>query len=72
MPKVAAEIVSGGHDFKTSLMAGFEKSMNYEKLYYTGCIVRFFSRASKWMQIQMIMVKKEYRFRVWIPISCRW
>lgn len=37
MPKVAAEIVSGGHDFKTSLMAGFEKSMNYEKLYRLHC-----------------------------------
>lgn len=32
MPGVVAEIVSGGHVFKTSLMAGFEKdSVKYEK-----------------------------------------
>ena len=28
MPDIVAEIINGGHDFKTSLMAGFETRLN--------------------------------------------
>ena len=61
MPDIAAKEHNGGHDLKTSHVAGFEKSFISSKRYnsYDSCFVRFFSRASRWMQMQMIMVKKE-------------
>lgn len=60
MPNIEAEESNKGHDFKTSLMAGFEREFQYGKnQIYDFCFERFFSLASKWMLMQMAMVKKE-------------
>lgn len=68
MPDTAAKGYDEVHGFQTSHMAGFEKdSVRGRSYIYFSCFVRFFSRASRWMQITI--VKKEYRFLVWMPIS---
>lgn len=61
MPDIVTKEFNGGHDLKTSPVAGFEKDYVNSKLYnvYGSTLVRFFSRASRWMQMQIIMVKKE-------------
>ena len=61
MPDIAAKELDGGHDLKTSLVAGFERNFIGSK--HTICtvsgFVRFFSRASRWIQMQIIMIRKE-------------
>ena len=37
MPETAAEMVSEGHDFETSPMAGFEKVIKFGELLYAAC-----------------------------------
>lgn len=61
MPDIVTKEFNGGHDLKTSPVAGFEKDYVNSKLYYVygSFLVRFFRRASRWMQMQIIMVKKE-------------
>lgn len=59
MPDIAAKEFNGGHGLKTSLMAGFEKILYGKSCIYVFFFVRFFSRASRWIQTPMIMVKKE-------------
>lgn len=61
MPDVVTKEFNEGHNLKTSPVAGFEKDYVNSKLYcvYGSTPVRFFSRASRWMQTQIIIVKKE-------------
>ena len=60
VPSIAAENFKKGHGFKTSLRAGFDQEPRKgSKQIYVFSVVCFFSRASRWMLIQMIMVKKE-------------
>lgn len=69
MPDTAAKGYYEGYGFKTSHMAGFEKELVRAGSYiYFSCFACFFNRASRWMQMQIIIVKKEYRF--WCGCPC--
>lgn len=61
MPDIVTKELNGGHDLKTSPVTGFEKDNVNSKLYYVydSSLVRFLRRASRWIQMQIIMVKKE-------------
>lgn len=60
MPDIAVKELMKGVVLKPPLGQVLKKDFVPFKSYSYGfCFVRFFIRASKWMQIQMIMVKKE-------------
>lgn len=52
-----------GYGFQTFHMVDFEKDPVRPKSYiYGSCFVHFFNHVSKWMQIQMSMVKEGITF----------